>query len=114
MFAKAANRLERVPLRKHKATSRPAKDFHVEEDEYRQKDSDGNREHIQAPYHAMRYLERPVSKEDGYMVCLSWAGSDIEESAPWKIVSLSKGLWELDHPSLGSWSIQNEALPKLI
>jgi hypothetical protein len=80
----------------------------------RQKDSDGNREHIQAPYHAMRYLERPVSKESGYMVCLSWAGSDIEESAPWKIVSLSKGSWDLDHPSLGSWSIQNEALPKLI
>lgn len=77
----------------------------------RQNDSDGIREHIQGPYHATRCLDLPVSKENGYLACLSWAGSDGKESAPWKVVSLAKGLWELKHPSLGSWSIHSETLP---
>ena len=76
-------------------------------------DQGGPRVHIQAPYHAMRFLSQEVSAESGFLVCLNWAGSDEAESKPWKINSLSSGCWELEHTALGSWKIENEVLPQL-
>jgi len=74
----------------------------------------GLRVHIQAPFHAMRYLERRVDSESGYLACLSWAGKDVYESSPWKVIAMNSGVWELEHESLGSWTIEDESLPESI
>lgn len=74
-------------------------------------DDAGPRIHIQAPYHAMRFLERKVGDEAGVFGCLSWAGKDRSESQPWSLVSGGSTCWKLEHPVLGEWVISNDSLP---
>lgn len=74
-------------------------------------DSDGPRIHIQAPYHAMRYVERMVGAEAGYLAVLNWAGKDRAESAPWNLLSAEAGNWKLGHPVLGDWTVSDDSLP---
>lgn len=76
-------------------------------------DDKGMREHIQGPYHTVRLLEKKVGHEHGYLACLSWAGSEKPESVAWKPIKLAQGCWELSHEFLGSWTIDDEALPGL-
>lgn len=75
-------------------------------------DSDGPRCHIQAQYHVLNTLEAKIERQSGYLACLSWAGdSDSPESAAWVVESLRDGSWTLNHPTLGSWRIEDGFLP---
>ena len=76
-------------------------------------EEDGPREHIQGPFHVLRTLDRSVGREQGYLACLSWAGSNQSESIAWEVISLESGRWELEHCKLGAWVIEDESLPKL-
>ncbi len=79
----------------------------------RLRESDGPRQHIQAPFHSLAVLESEVGGESGVLVCLSWAGSTREEGMPWKVESLDSGNWHFSHPVLGDWLIRDEVLPAL-
>ncbi|MBC9889865.1 MAG: DUF2264 domain-containing protein [Opitutae bacterium] len=73
----------------------------------------GPREHIQAPYHAVRLMERKVGCGSGHLACLSWAGRKWEEAAPWIVKSLACGSWKFEHPALGEWTIEDDNLPRI-
>ena len=79
----------------------------------RPNEASGLREHIQAPYHAVRFLERKVGCESGHLACLNWAGRNWDEAAPWKVRSLAPGCWIFSHPILGEWTIEDDALPRM-
>lgn len=78
----------------------------------RSNESKGSREHIQAPFHAVRFMERNVGCESGYLACLNWAGQEWDEGAPWTVNRLAPGNWQFTHPSLGEWTIEDENLPE--
>ena len=78
----------------------------------RPNDSEGSREHIQAPYHAVRTMERKVGRGIGYLACLNWAGHEWGEGAPWTVNRLAPGNWKFIHPSLGEWTIEDDNLPE--
>jgi len=73
----------------------------------------GPREHIQAPFHALRLAERRVAAQEGLLACLCWAGADPVESQPWRMIRTTEGNWTLRHPRLGDWTIRNDFLPGL-
>lgn len=77
-------------------------------------DDAGAREHIQAPYHAMRYLQKKVDSESGHLACLNWAGKLKDDSVPWNVISMQSGRWEFEHASMGRWVIEDESLPESI
>ncbi|EDY83583.1 hypothetical protein VDG1235_3210 [Verrucomicrobiia bacterium DG1235] len=75
---------------------------------------DGPRRHIQAPYHATAVLETELAADEArVLACLSWAGTDELEMEVWSVASLDEGRWELNHPKLGVWLIEDESLPNV-
>ncbi|MDQ8196773.1 DUF2264 domain-containing protein [Pelagicoccus enzymogenes] len=80
----------------------------------RLKEADGPRRHIQTPFHATAILEAELgANETRDLALLHWAGTNEEEGQAWAVSSLSEGLWKLEHPLLGEWTVKDDSLPSV-
>ncbi|MBT5902886.1 MAG: hypothetical protein HOH58_12350, partial [Opitutaceae bacterium] len=75
------------------------------------------RTHLRRPFHATAVAHTTpngcASGETGVLVALAWTGTDRDQAQAWSIHASSPGRLELQHPSLGNWSIDHELIPQI-
>jgi hypothetical protein len=73
--------------------------------------ADGLRMHLTAPCSATVLLESTVEVGTGWLAAIVWAGEHEAPSELWQKIALDANCWQLEHPELGTWTIQHSALP---
>ncbi|NDV62265.1 DUF2264 domain-containing protein [Puniceicoccales bacterium CK1056] len=76
-------------------------------------DDDERRSHVQAPYHVTPLAQTGKASGERVLAALVYGGNKEEEAKPWECLSIQRGKWILEHPSLGNWTITHSALPSL-
>lgn len=73
--------------------------------------SEQPRRHLYHEWHACPVLGVEVPVGEHHLAALIWAGTNLDDAHPWRLVSQCAGAWELRHPMLGAWQVAHPLLP---